>query len=180
MFKYRYDYKYLNLKNKSLNIVIELARDNTFGNALYSAKTNFMFKDEYGDWGHAVGVGNNEQEALKMCLQEICKYLNCEISPTIEDLKMPTKIVFECKKKTIVLNIEQYDNYFSILTPKGRKNIITTDIVEYISNHPKEFIHDSIDNYSEQFFKMYNFSKPFDAMTKKYDGSETCNINNHN
>lgn len=179
MFKYRYDYKYLNLKINSINIVIELSKDNTLGNTSYSAKTNLMFKDEYGDWGHAVGVGNNEQDALKMCLLEICEYLNCEMLPTIEDLKMPTKIVFEWKKKTIVLNIEQYDNYFSILTPKGRKNIITDDIVEYISNHPKEFIKDSVDNYSEQLFKMFNFSKPFEAMTKKYDSSETCNINSH-
>lgn len=179
MFKYRYDYKYLNLKIKSLDIIVELAKDNTSGNTLYSAKTNIMFKDEYGDWGHAVGVGNNEQEALKMCLAEICEYLNYEMSPTIENLEMPTKIVFEWKKKTIVLHIEEYDNYFSVLTPKGRKNIITNNIVEYISSHPKEFINDSINNYSEQLFKMFNFSKPFDAMTKKNDDSETCNINSN-
>lgn len=172
MFKFRYDYKYLNLKIKSLNIVVELAKDNTFGNTSYSAKTNFMFKDEYGDWGHAVGVGDNEQDALNMCLSELSKYLNCEISPTIEQLNMPTKIVFEWKKKTIVLNIEQFDNYFSILMPKGRKNIITKDIVEYISNNPKEFINDSVDNYSEQLFKMFNFGKPFDAMTKKYHNQQ--------
>lgn len=172
MFKYRYDYKYLNLKINSLNIVIELSKDNTLGNTSYSAKTNFMFKDEYGDWGHAVGVGSNEQDALNMCLLEIREYLNYEFPPTFEELKMPTKIVFEYKKRTIVLNIEYLDNCFSILTPKGRKNIDTDDIIEYISNNPKEFINDSVDNYSEQLFKMYNFNKTFDAMTKKYDNSE--------
>lgn len=176
MFKYRYNYKYLNLKIKSLNIVIELAKDNTLGNTSYSAKTNLMFKDEYEDWGHAVGVGSNEQDALKMCLTEIREYLNQEFSPVLEELNIPTKIVFEYKKKTIVLNIEQLDNCFSVLTTNGRKNIITDDIVEYIANNPKEFINDSVDNYSEQLFKMHNFSKPFDAMTKKYNNSETCNL----
>lgn len=176
MFKYRYNYKYLNLKIKSLNIVIELAKDNTLGNTSYSAKTNLMFKDEYGDWGHAVGVGNSEQDALKMCLAEIREYLNQEFSPLLEELNIPTKIIFEYKKKTIVLNIEQLDNSFSILTTNGRKNIITDNIVEYIANNPKEFINDSVDNYCEQLFKMHNFSKPFDAMTKKYDNSETCNL----
>lgn len=169
MFKYRYNYKYLNLKIKSLNIVIELAKDNTLGNTSYSAKTNLMFQDEYKDWGHAVGVGSSEQDALKMCLAEIREYLNNEFSLVIEELmSIPTKIVFEYKKKIIVLNIEQVDNNFSILTPKGRKNIITEDIVEYISNNPKEFINDSVENYSEQLFKKYNFNKTFDAMTSKY------------
>ena len=175
MFKYRYDYKYLNLKIKSLNIVIELSKDNTFVNTSYSAKTNLMFQDEYGDWGHAVGVGDNEQNALKMCLAEIKEYLslNNEFSPVLEELNIPTKIVFEYKKKTIVLNIEQLDNSFSILTTNGRKNIITDNIVEYIANNPKEFINDSVDEYSEHLFKKYNFNKPFDAMTKKYNNSET-------
>lgn len=176
MFKYRYDYKYLNLKINSLNIIIELSKDNTLGNTSYSAKTNLMFKDKYGDWGHAVGVGSNEQEALEMCLAEIKGYLNYEFSPIFKELNIPTKIVFEYKKKTIVLNIEQLDNTFSILTPKGRKNIITDDIVQYISNNYKEFIHDSVDNYSEKLFKMYNFNKTFDAMTEKEDNSDTCNV----
>ena len=60
MFKYRHDYKYLQLKINMLNIIIELSKDNTFGEMTYSAKTNVMFQDEYGDWGHAVGVGQTK------------------------------------------------------------------------------------------------------------------------
>ena len=176
MFKYRYGYKYLNLKINSLNIVIELAKDNTLGNTSYSAKTNLMFQDEYGDWGHAVGVGSNEQDALKMCLSEIRDYLNHEFTPIIEKLDIPTKIVFEYKRQTIVLNVERNDNNFRILTLNGIKNIIADDIIEYISKNPKEFVDDSVDKYSEQLFKKYNFNKPFDAMTKKYNNSETCNL----
>ncbi|MBE5741193.1 MAG: hypothetical protein E7351_01505 [Clostridiales bacterium] len=177
MFKYRYNYKYLNLKFKSLNIVIELAKDNTWGNTSYSAKTNLMFKDEYDDWGHAAGVGRNEQDALNMCIDEIEHYTGHQIDMSlITEINLAKKIVFEYKKQTIVLNIEQIDNNFSILTPNGRKNIITDNIIEYISNNLKEFINDSVDNYSEELFKMYNFSKPFDAMTKKYNNSENCNL----
>lgn len=82
MFKYRYDYKYLNLKINSLNIVIELSKDNTLSNTSYSAKTNYMFKDEYVDWGHAVGVGNNEQDALNMCYTYFLENLFVAIAKT--------------------------------------------------------------------------------------------------
>ena len=52
------------------------------------------------------------------------------------------------------------------------------DIVEYISKKPKEFVNCSEDNYSEQLFKTYNFSKPFDEMYEKYNNSETSSLNN--
>ena len=44
------------------------------GENIYSAKTNFLYQDEYGDYGHACGLGSNEQQALQMCVGEIQKY----------------------------------------------------------------------------------------------------------
>lgn len=147
-----------------------------FNEISYSAKSNLLFLDNDETWGHAVGVGGNEEDAVKMCLAEIRDYLNYEFTPIMQELNIPKKITFIYKRRTIILYIEQLDNNFSILTKNGRKNIVTNDIVEYIANNPKEFVNDSVDNYSEQLFKMYNFNKPFDAMTKKYNTSETCNL----
>lgn len=175
--KYDYGYKHLQILTNKFKIIIELSEDTMLNGKTFCAKSNLMFQDEYGDWGHAVGVGRNEQDALNMCIDEIENYTGHHIDMSlITEINLPKKIVFEYKKRTVVLNIEQVDGNFSILTPNGRKNIITYNIVEYIADNPKEFINDSVDNYCEQLFKMHNFSKPFDAMTKKYDNSETCNL----
>ncbi len=178
--KYDYGYKHLQILINNLKIIVELSEDTMLNRKTYCAKSDLMFKDEYGDWGHAVGVGRNEQDALNMCIDEIDNYTSRHIDMgLITEINLPKRIVFEYKKKTIVLYFEQLDNCFSVLTKNGRKNIITDNIIEYIANNPKEFINDNVDNYSEQLFKMHNFSKPFDAMTKKYDSSATYNINSH-
>lgn len=177
--KYDYRYKYLQLIAGSQKIIIELNEDTTLGGKTFGAKSDFMFQDEYGDWGHAVGVGKNEQAALNMCINEIENYTGYHIDTSlITEINLPKKIVFEYKKRIITLNIEQIDNNYSILTPKGRKNIVTDNLVECISKNPKEFIKDNIDGYSEQFFKLYNFDKPFDALTKKYTLNNSLNKNN--
>lgn len=176
MIEYDYRYKHLQLIAGAHKMIIELSRDNMFNEISYSAKSNLLFLDNDETWGHAVGVGGNEEDAVKMCLAEIRDYLNYEFTPIMKELNIPKKITFIYKRRTIILYIEQLDNNFSILTKNGRKNIITDNIVEYIADNPKEFINDSVDNYSEQLFKMHNFSKPFDAMTKKYNNSETCNL----
>ena len=176
MIEYDYRYKHLQLITGAHKMIIELSRDNMFNEISYSAKSNLLFLDNDETWGHAVGVGRNEEDAVKMCLAEIRDYLNYEFTPIMQELNIPKKITFIYKRRTIILYIEQLDNNFSILTKNGRKNIVTNNIVEYIANNPKEFINDSVDNYSEQLFKMHNFSKPFDAMTKKYNNSETCNL----
>lgn len=175
--KYDYGYRHLQILTNKFKIIIELSEDTMLNGKTFCAKSNLMFQDEYGDWGHAAGVGRNEQDALKMCIDEIENYTSHHIDMNlITEINLPKKIVFEYKKQTIVLYVEQSKESFSILTSNGRKNIITDNIVEYIANNPKEFVNDSVDNYSEQLFKMHNFSKPFDAMTKKYNNSETCNL----
>lgn len=124
MIEYDYRYKHLQLIAGAHKMIIELSRDNMFNEISYSAKSNLLFLDNDETWGHAVGVGGNEEDAVKMCLAEIRDYLNYEFTPIMQELNIPKKITFIYKRRTIILYIEQLDNNFSILTKNGRKNIV--------------------------------------------------------
>lgn len=166
--EYDYRYKHLLLIAGGEEIIIELSKDTMLKETTYSAKSNLLFFDADETWGRAVGVGSNEQAALDMCLKEIKNHLNCEFVSNFKEVDLPQKFTYIYKRKTIILYFEQNGNNFSILTPKGRKEIVTDSIVDYITKNPKEFKNDSVDNYSPQLFNMYNFSEPFDAKAKKY------------
>ena len=166
--EYDYRYKHLLLIAGGEEIIIELSKDTMLKETTYSAKSNLLFFDADETWGRAVGVGSNEQAALDMCLKEIKNYLKCEFVSNFKEVDLPQKFTYIYKRKTIILYFEQNGNNFSILTPKGRKEIVTDSIVDYITKNPKEFKNDSVDNYSPQLFNMYNFSEPFDAKAKKY------------
>ena len=166
--EYDYRYKHLLLIAGGEEIIIELSKDTMLKETTYSAKSNLLFFDADETWGRAVGVGSNEQAALDMCLKEIKNYLNCEFVSNFKEIDLPQMFTYIYKRKTIILYFEQNGNNFSILTPKGRKEIVAYSIVDYITKNPKEFKNDSVDNYSPQLFNMYNFSEPFDAKTKKY------------
>lgn len=170
MFKYRYDYKHLNLKINSLNIVIELSKDNTMGSISYSAKTNLMFQDEYGDWGHAVGVGSDEQKALSMCIKEIHDYTNLNIEANkIYEINLPSRITTVYKNKTVILYVKMVNNEYMLLTNQGvvklPKNI---DIIEYIEENSKKLLQLGVNQNSKEYFEDYNFEEPFENMTEKY------------
>ncbi len=176
--EYDYRYKHLLLIAGGEEIIIELSKDTMLKEITYSAKSNLLFFDADETWGRAVGVGSNEQAALDMCLKEIKNYLNCEFVSNFKEVDLPQKFTYIYKRKTIILYFEQNGNNFSILTPKGRKEIVTDSIVDYITKNPKEFKNDSVDNYSPQLFNMYHFSEPFDAKTKKYfPTGKAININ---
>lgn len=176
--EYDYRYKHLLLIAGGEEIIIELSKDTMLKETTYSAKSNLLFFDADETWGRAVGVGNNEQAALDMCLKEIKNYLKCEFVSNFKEVDLPKKFTYIYKRKTIILYFEQNGNNFSILTPKGRKEIVTDSIVDYITKNPKEFKNDSVDNYSPQLFNMYNFSEPFDAKAKKYaPKGKTINLN---
>lgn len=176
--EYDYRYKHLLLIAGGEEIIIELSKDTMLKETTYSAKSNLLFFDADETWGRAVGVGSNEQAALDMCLKEIKNYLKCEFVSNFKEVDLPKKFTYIYKRKTIILYFEQNGNNFSILTPKGRKEIVTDSIVDYITKNPKEFKNDSVDNYSPQLFNMYNFSEPFDAKAKKYaPKGKTINLN---
>jgi hypothetical protein len=172
MFKYRYDYKYLKIDIGLLYIIIELSKDNSLGKMTYSAKTNLMFQDEYGDWGHAVGVGQNEDESLTMCIREIKEYLKREFTPALEVINIPQKIVYDYKNNTVVLNIKENNGEYYILTPNGQKSVGIGDPITIVSKQQKEFLQFSIPEYSKELFDKNDFGKPFDAMTEKYPPEE--------
>lgn len=176
--EYDYRYKHLRLIVGGEEIIIELSKDTMLKETTYSAKSNLLFFDADETWGRAVGVGSNEQAALDMCLKEIKNYLKCEFVSNFKEVDLPQKFTYIYKRKTIILYFEQNGNNFSILTPKGRKEIVTDSIVDYITKNPKEFKNDSVDNYSPQLFNMYNFSEPFDAKAKKYaPNGKAINLN---
>lgn len=176
--EYDYRYKHLRLIAGGEEIIIELSKDTMLKETTYSAKSNLLFFDADETWGRAVGVGSNEQAALDMCLKEIKNYLKCEFVSNFKEVDLPQKFTYIYKRKTIILYFEQNGNNFSILTPKGRKEIVTDSIVDYITKNPKEFKNDSVDNYSPQLFNMYNFSEPFDAKAKKYaPNGKAINLN---
>ena len=176
--EYDYRYKHLLLIAGGEEIIIELSKDTMLKETTYSAKSNLLFFDADETWGRAVGVGSNEQAAIDMCLKEIKNYLKCEFVSNFKEVNLPQKFTYIYKRKTIILYFEQNGNNFSILTPKGRKEIVTDSIVDYITKNPKEFKNDSVDNYSPQLFNMYNFSEPFDAKAKKYaPNGKAINLN---
>lgn len=176
--EYDYRYKHLLLIAGGEEIIIELSKDTMLKETTYSAKSNLLFFDADETWGRAVGVGSNEQVALDMCLKEIKNYLNCEFVSKFKEVDLPKKFTYIYKRKTIILYFEQNGNNFSILTPKGLKEIVTDSIVDYITKNPKEFKNDSVDNYLPQLFNIYNFSEPFDAKAKKYaPNGKVINLN---
>ena len=81
MIEYDYRYKHLQLIAGHNKIIIELSKDTMFKQTSFSVKSNLLFLENDETWGHAVGVGSNEQDALKMCLAEIKDYLNYEFAP---------------------------------------------------------------------------------------------------
>lgn len=172
MLKYNYSYKYVNFKNDDVNIIIQLSFDNIIGKGIYAAKTNILFKDEYGDWGHACGIGDTEEEALSMCIGEINSYLtNFNIvSDNLTEIKLPKKFIFLDKKQTIVLYITNKNDNQIILTSKDKviidKNI---NIVLYITKNKKQFLHKSIENLSLKFFNKYELDNIFDNMSTKFE-----------
>lgn len=170
MIEYDYRYKHLQIIAGSVKMIVELSKDTMLNETTYSAKSNLLFFDKDETWGHAVGVGSDEQEALKMCFGEIKEYTGYDVDVNqITEINLPKKIVIEYKHKPIVLFAEQNGDNYSFLTPNGRKNIVADDIIRYICDHVKEFKNDDVDYHDEKLFEKYNFSKPFDAMSKNYN-----------
>ena len=165
MFKGNYCYKYLKLNYRSLDIIIELSVDNSFGKSVFSAKTNFMFKDEFGDWGHAVGVGQNENEALAICFEELNGYLHSKVSKELKEVKLPQKIVFDFENKAVVLYLNKCAGGYLILTTNGTEYVKSDDICETISLNPHKFVNYSILEYNEKLFRNNKFNEPFDVLT---------------
>ncbi|MDD4276148.1 MAG: hypothetical protein PHO33_04130 [Clostridia bacterium] len=172
MFKYSYSYKYFNLKNNVINIVIQLSFDNMLGKGIYAAKTNVLFRDENGDWGHACGVGDTEESALSMCINEIHTYLksNNKKLDNWTEINLPSKITFLNKEQTITLYLLNEDNKQIILTNDVKIFINPgIDVIKYISKNKKSFLNNGIKSVSADFLKKNDIKAIFDNMSIKFE-----------
>lgn len=111
---YSFSYKYLKIKNGKENFIIECSYDTMLGKKVYAAKTNLLFKDEFGDWGHACGVGKSEEEAVNGCCNEINEYINTNFTyeqiKNCQDDDLLKKIVIEKHNKPIEIFYKQENN----------------------------------------------------------------------
>jgi len=174
MFKYNFSYKYFKLKYKNLNLIIELSKDNTLGKMIYSAKTNYMFRDKSGDWGHACGVGSNEDEALKMCLGEVREFLeidnNSKLADFLFNTYLPQKVVFLNESNAIVLFAQNVNKNIEILTSCGIKEIdLQTDLIDFLTKNIKEYCSIGVKDTSSKFLTEHHFENIFDNLTCKYE-----------
>ena len=168
--KYDLRYKYLEAGICKEKVVVELGFDNMLDKNVFSAKSNLLFKDENGDYGHAVGVGKNEKDALLMCINEIKEYTNCNINENdFVEMSMLQKLVFEYKKKTVILYFEQSGGECRVFTRDGVKTIVTDDIVEYVHDNIKEVVGYSLDENLDKILKKYGINRVFDMMTEKFN-----------
>jgi hypothetical protein len=169
MLKYCFCYNYIKLNCN--DIVIQLSKDNTCGKLIFSAKTNVLFKDEYGDWGHACGVGNSEEKALEMCLNEIANYIKTDVEQplSIETLIIPKKFTFIYKDKAIILFIQNCNDNQVILTNNSKIYIDNdVNVIEFINKNKRKFLDKGVTDTSNEFFAKNKFGIIFDNMSKKF------------
>ncbi len=166
--KYDLRYKYLEAHIGKEKVVVEFGFDNMLGKDVFSAKSNLLFKDKNGDYGHAVGVGKNEKDALLMCINEIKEYTNCDIVENdFVEIDCLKRIVFEYKKKAYSLYFEQSEGAYCVFTFAGTKTIVTDDIVKYVSDNIKEVVKYCMGGNSKENSNKQN--RVFDNMTKKFN-----------
>ncbi len=171
MLHYDYGYKHYKLKIDEQEIFIELSIDNFMNQETYSAKTNYLFFDNNErSWGHACGVGANEENAINMCLQEVKCYTGIELPIPEEDISIPQRITIENKN-----NIDVFYN----LKENESNKLLTSHGVDIISLESKDiltFVLENINKYKgcgvelEKVDKNIQFKNIFETLTKKYCG----------
>ena len=176
MLRFNYGYKHLKLKIGNLEIIIELSYDNTLKKPIYSAKSNILFKDQYGDWGHAVGVGDNEEQALQMCYKELEDYLNIKFNKVdmanVSDFDLPKRITIQHKEDVVVLYVKAYQEQQVILTSFGKIIIDkNTNLLEYLNKNIKQFINRGVNNMPDEFFANNEFAPIFNKLSTKYNSN---------
>ena len=183
MIEYDYRYKHLQLIAGNCKIIIELSKDNMFKEINYSAKSNLLFLDNDETWGHAVGVGSSEEDALKMCYKELEQYLGLTFDKSITDnisiLDIPKQITIENKTDIIILLVKTENNHQVILTNQG-KIIIGQDvnIIDYLNKNIKLFINKGINNSSDEFLELNEFSPIFNRLSSKYTPNNSLTKDN--
>jgi len=179
MIEFDYEYKYLKLSCNNTEIIIALSLDNSMKEITYAAKSNLLFKDQEGDWGHACGVGSSENEALQMCLNEICNYINCDLNScqNLQVLNITKKITLISKNKTFEYLIKENNKNTSILTNDEIISINKDiDIVNYFTTNFKFLKDKGINQISKKKLLEKKFLPVFDLLYSKYNSEEDLSL----
>jgi len=179
--KYNFCYKYYKLKNKDTYLIIQLSYDNTMKRSSYLAATNIVFKDNEGDLGHAGGSGENEMNALNMCVKDINEYFlssneynlkklaglnNLSISD-FEEIKLPYCVTFVLgNNKYTTVYFKNEKNNLIVLTAKTKlvMPIIKNEIYTLEKNMRK--IKNSDDKkFTKEYLKENDFYPTFNNLT---------------
>jgi len=171
MFKYHFTYKYFKVKLNRTIMFVGVTCDNEFGETCYSAVSNLLFRDEYGDWGHAVGVGDTEQAAWNMFWKDLQQYfpdVDCEKHKCdIEEITFPQRVLI-CKGNAILLAHDDGNGTKTILTKNGMEKAFTDDLVKYIADNRRKYRRLSISEDDYDFLKRYDFFPTFRSTCKEF------------
>jgi hypothetical protein len=185
--KYNLYYKYYKLLIAENEYIISLGIDNTLTGekATPSARSNVLFYEKNeGSFGHAAGIGETEEDALKMCVWEIKQYLsgksgveytpkpdfkNTDIS-ALNEVVLPYKFVgIIDKDNTATVLFKRESNGLIILTDKGALTLrMEKDILTTLCNNIDKFKESDIDKATEKYLKSHSFFPTFEATFKKH------------
>ncbi len=167
-FNYEYAYKFLSINVGNQELFIQLSYSKNTRKLIYTAKSNILFQDEFGDWRHAVGVGVSEQEALAKCYQEIKDYMQCDFDSTPKEVPMTQSVVYALKNQNIVLNLKKFEDGYLLLSRNGNLNLNTDDIIKTVAVNKKKFVQHSEEEYDKEIFDSNEFNQRFETLIKKY------------
>ena len=170
-FKYKYAYKFLSMNFRVQELTIELSCNHIPNKLIYNAKSNLLFKDEFGNWCHAVGIGANEQEALSKCYELIKDFTGYNFGIDQKEINLTQVFTYTFKKQPIVLNLKQIEDGYLLLSPNGNLKINTNDIINTIAINKKKFVQYSIREYTKEVFEANAFNQRFEVLTQK------CQVN---
>ena len=165
--KYNLTYKYYIVKTQNKDIIIELSYDNTMNKEVFSAKTNTKFMDENGDRFRACGIGDNETDALEMCLNEIKEFYDSNINVSmVKEIDLPFKISVEIKSNIATCYFKKKNNQLLILTDKNLFELPLIDNIVLTIEKNLKFINGSeYKNFTKEYLQDNDFYPVFDSLT---------------
>lgn len=164
--RYNYSYKYYKIND----MIIQLSVDNTLnGKDIYMANTNTLFQNIEGDWGHACGVGKNEEIALEMCIKEINDYTTSSKSDIankqdLKEIELPYMVTFQVYKDRYATCFFKTNNNTIEILSDTKKQIIecVESPIDTIKNNIKLFKNSQYENFTKEYLQKNNFYPTFD------------------
>lgn len=171
-FKYHFAYKYFKFNCGKTEMFIGLSCNNELGETSYSVVSNLLFQDEYGDWGHAVGVGDSERAALDMFWKDLQQYfpnINFEeLKNNVEEIIFPQRVLI-CKGNVVLFAHDDGYGEKTILTKNGTEKVCSDDLIKYIANNYGKYKKLSVPENDCEFLKQYGFFPTFISTYKEFN-----------